>query len=293
MTSETKPVWTIESVIRWATDDFRARGIESPRLDAEVLLAFALRTTRMQLILDSRKPLMPEELARFRDLVKRRRTHEPVAYLRGEREFYGRVFHVDARVLVPRPDTETLVDVALARSAHLSMCARVLDLCTGSGCVAITLARQRPTTHVHATDISDGALAVARANALRLGAYNVSFSRGDLFEGLERWRGGFDLITANPPYIPSAEVETLTADIKDFEPRIALDGGEDGLALIRRMIDEAPTFLAHDGTLAMEVGAGEAGETAKLFEARGFADVGITRDLGKIERVVAGTWRAR
>jgi release factor glutamine methyltransferase len=283
-------VWTIEAIVRWATDDFRARGIESPRLDAEVLLAFALKTTRMQLILDSKRPLVPEELARFRELVKRRRAHEPVAYLRGEREFYGRVFRVDGRVLVPRPDTETLVDVALARTRHLSMSARALDLCTGSGCVAITLARQRPTTHVWGTDISDGALTVARENAFRLGAYNIAFARADLFAGLESLRGTRDLITANPPYIPTAEIDTLSTDIKAFEPRVALDGGADGLALVRRIVDQAPPFLAPGGTLALEIGDGEAQETAKLLEARGFSRVTITRDLGKIERVVDGAW---
>jgi release factor glutamine methyltransferase len=290
MAEATKPVWTIEAVTRWATDDFRARGIESPRLDAEVLLAHALNTTRMKLILDAHRPLSPDELGRFRAFVKRRRAHEPVAYLRGEREFFGRVFKVDARVLVPRPDTETLVDVALARTAHCSLSMRALDLCTGSGCVAITLARQRPTSRVHATDISDAALAVARENALRLGAYNVSFSRGDLFTGLERLRGACDIITANPPYIPSAEIATLASDVKDFEPRLALDGGADGLAIVRGIVRDAPAFLTEGGTLAVEVGAGEAPEVVSLFEARGFERVTATRDLARIERVVDGVW---
>jgi release factor glutamine methyltransferase len=288
--AETKPVWTIEAVVRWATDDFRTRGIESPRLDAEVLLAHALQTTRMKLILDAHRPLSPEELARFRAMVKRRRVHEPVAYLRGEREFYGRVFKIDARVLVPRPDTETLVDVALARTAHVSMSMRALDLCTGSGCVAITLARQRVTSHVHATDVSGDALAVARENAFRLGAYNVSFSEGDLFHGLDRLRGTCDIITANPPYIPSAEIETLASDVKDFEPRLALDGGADGLDLVRKIVEHAPAFLVKGGTLAHEIGAGEAPIVLKLFEARGFTNVTSTRDLGRIERVVDGEW---
>ncbi len=290
MTQATPPVWTIQSLLKWATDDFRARGIESPRLDAEVLLAFALRSDRMQLVLDATRPLMPDELARFRDLVKRRRAREPVAYLRGEREFYGRVFRVDGRVLVPRPDTETLIDVALARTESVSMCMRGLDLCTGSGCVAITLARQRPTTHLHATDLSAAALAVAQDNALRLGAYNVSFGLGDLFAGLESRRGTFDLVVANPPYIPTAEVATLPPDIKDFEPRMALDGGPDGLALVRRIVGEAPAFLAPGGVLALEIGAGEAPDVARLLTERGFRDVTSTRDLGRIERVVDGRW---
>ena len=202
--------WTIAAVLRWATDDFKGRGIESPRLDAEVLLAHALRTTRTQLVIDLLRELAPAELGAFRELVKRRRQREPVAYLCGTREFYGRSFYVDSRVLVPRPDTEFLVEVALKRSAHLSLSARVLDLCTGSGCVAITLSRERPTTRVVATDASADALAVAQKNAIRLGAYAVEFHHGDLFCGLNE---RFDVITANPPYIASDEVPPLSPDI--------------------------------------------------------------------------------
>lgn len=284
---ETKEPWTIGAVLKWAADDFRTRGIESPRLDAEVLLAHALSCSRTQLIIDMMRPLATEELSRFRELVKRRRHREPVAYLRGEREFYGRTFRVDARVLVPRPDTETLIDVALLRTRHLSMSARVLDLCTGSGCVAITLALTRPTTQVTATDISQAALALAEENALRLGAPSVAFARADLFGEL---RGPFDLITANPPYIASAEIATLAPDVRQFEPRLALDGGDDGLVLVRRILEEAPARLAKGGVLAMEIGAGQAEAVAALFLERGFADVERARDLARIERVVSGVW---
>jgi release factor glutamine methyltransferase len=282
--------WTIEAVVRWAADDFRARGIEKPRLDAEVLLAHALGSTRMQLVIDAKRPLEPSELARFRELVKRRRVREPVAYLLGAREFYGRSFRVDKRVLIPRPDTETLVEVALARTESCSLSMRALDLCTGSGCVAITLARQRPTGRVYATDLSDDALAVARDNALRLGAYSVSFARGDLFDALPTGAGPFDVIVANPPYIASAEVEGLERDIKEFEPRLALDGGADGLTLISRIIDAAPAWLASGGFLALEVGGGEAPAVVRAFEARGFVNVTATRDYGRVERVVDGMW---
>jgi release factor glutamine methyltransferase len=290
-----KAEWTIEAVLRWATDDFRTRSIESPRLDAEVLLAFALGTTRIGLVMDGKKPLAPDELARFRDLVKRRRTREPVAYLRGEREFYGRPFRVDRRVLVPRPDTETLVEVALARSRRVSMSMRALDLCTGSGCVAVSLARERPTSSVVATDFSADALVVARDNALRLGAYNVAFTQGDLFLACDALRAGsralrFDVIVANPPYIPAGEIATLMQDVRDFEPKLALDGGDDGLSLVRRIVSEAPRHLAPEGILALEVGAGQAPDVAALFEAAGFIAVERAKDYGRIERVVSGAW---
>ena len=284
MTTEST-TWTIAAVLKWATDDFRARGIENPRLDAEVLLARALGVSRTQLVIELLRPLEPDELARFREMVKRRRAREPVAYILGEREFYGRTFRVDARVLIPRPDTETLVDVALARTRAVSMCAQVLDLCTGSGCVAITLARERPTTEVLGTDASEGAIAVARDNAARLGAYNASFMVADLFEGIE---GRFDLITANPPYIPAADVPGLSPDIVKFEPELALVGGDDGLALARKIVEQAPAHLAKGGVLAMEVGAGQAVAVAELFQEAGFTGIERARDYARIERVVSG-----
>jgi release factor glutamine methyltransferase len=285
VTSDT--TWTIASLLQWATDDFRARGIESPRLDAEVLLGHALGKTRTELVIDMLKPLAPPELGRFRELVKRRRAREPVAYLVGQREFYGRMFRVDARVLVPRPDTETLVEVALARTTGVSMSARVLDACTGSGCVAITLARERPTTEVIGTDMSADALVVAEGNALRLGAYNASFVRCDLFGDL----GKFDAITANPPYIASGEVDRLPPDVARFEPRVALDGGTDGFDIASRIVSGAKAHLRPGGVLAIEVGHGQADRAATLFREAGFDDVQRMRDYARIERVVSGVWK--
>jgi release factor glutamine methyltransferase len=278
--------WTIGSLVKWAVDDFRARGIENPRLDAELLVAHALGIDRMRVILEGQRPLEGAELAALRDLVKRRRSYEPIAYLRGEREFYGLKFRVDKRVLVPRPDTETLVDAALGRSSHLSMSMRQLDLCTGSGCVAIAMARQRPTAKVYASDVSRDALTVARDNALRLGAYNVAFAEGDLFAAFAGKR--FDVVTANPPYIPTGDLATLMPDVRDHEPRLALDGGDDGLVLVRRIVADAPEHLDAGGLLAIEIGAGEAPATAALFEARGFQQVRVHLDIARIERVVSG-----
>ena len=292
-------VWTIEAVLRWVTDDFRARGLESPRLDAELLLASALSTTRIQLIVDAKRELDVPELGRLRELVKRRRAREPMAYILGEREFYGRSFRVDRRVLVPRPETEVLVDVAIERTRAVSMSARTLDLCTGSGCVAITLARERPTSWVVATDASEEAVAVARDNALRLGAYNVAFRSGDMFLAIAvdqmNPRGcQFDLVTANPPYIVSADIGALQPDVRDFEPRLALDGGDDGLAALRRVIAGAPAHMASPGgILAVEVGAGEASAVVALFEHAGFGQIEVRRDYARIERVVSGVLRGQ
>ena len=287
MQAEVPKTWTIGSLVKWATDDFRTRGIENPRLDAELLVAHALGIDRTRVIIESLRPLEAGELSLLRDLVKRRRAHEPVAYLRGYREFYGLSFRVDPRVLIPRPDTEALVEVALARTEHVSLSMRQLDLCTGSGCVAIAMARQRPTAKVVATDLSADALSVARENAYRLGAYNVAFQEGDLFAAVSP-PARFDVVTANPPYIASGEIPGLSADIRDFEPRLALDGGSDGLAVVRRIVEEAPPFLASGGVLAVEIGAGEAAATVALLEGRGFTDVRVDRDYGKIERVVSG-----
>jgi release factor glutamine methyltransferase len=283
--------WTIALVLKWATDDFRAKRIESPRLDAEVLLAHALDTTRVQLIVDAMRPLEPTELARFRGLVRRRRAREPVAYILGRREFYGRVFRVDPRVLIPRPDTETLVSVGLEQTRGFSMSARVLDLCTGSGCVGVTFARERATTRVHVTDASSGALEVAKDNALRLGAYNVSFGLGDLYAAVPPGMR-FDLVTANPPYIPAAEVPGLMPDIKDFEPHLALAGGADGLGVVRRIVQDAPSVLAPQGVLAFEVGEGQAAAAMELLTKRGFGAVAVAKDLARIDRVVFARWPA-
>ncbi len=282
-------VWTVGRVVKWATDDFKTRGIESPRLDAELLLGSVLHIDRVRIITDAQRPLSADELARYRALILRRRNLEPVAYLLGQREFYGRLFSVDPGVLIPRPDTEILVEVALRRSASRSLHGRALDLCTGSGCVAITFARERPTWHVDGADLSPLAIATARRNALRLGAvHNVRWLEGDLFAPLGPGARRHDLITANPPYIPEAEVATLDPGIRDFEPHMALTGGADGLIVTRRLVAEAPAHLTPGGVLATEIMAGTSDEVAGLLHAAGLVDVEVTRDYGGHDRVVSG-----
>lgn len=283
--TEAPKTWTIGDIVKWATDDFRTRGIENPGLDAQLIVAFTLKVTRTQIIVDAQRPLSPDELGRLRALVKRRRSREPMAYLLGEREFYGRAFRVDPRVLIPRPDTETLVEVALTRTRAQSMYARVLDLCTGSGCVAVTLAKERPTTRVTGTDKSPDAVAVARDNAARLGATNVWFAVSDLFEHVT---GPYEIITANPPYIATDEIPRLQPEIDKHEPKLALDGGPDGLLLVRKIAAQAGRRLVPGGVLALEIGAGQAQDTAGILRASGFGDIEIARDYGRIERVVSG-----
>ncbi|MFS8070691.1 MAG: peptide chain release factor N(5)-glutamine methyltransferase, partial [Byssovorax sp.] len=200
-------------------------------------------------------------------------------------------FRVDKRVLIPRPDTEALIEVALERTRPLSLSARVLDLCTGSGCVAITIARERPTMSVTGADISPGALTVARENAVRLGAVTLGLAQSDLFQALDPAHRKFDLITANPPYIADEEIPTLAVDIHKFEPRLALAGGADGLDLVRRILTEAPPFLAPGGVLAMEIGAGQSPEVIGLFTEAGFDDITARRDYGGHERVISGVRR--
>jgi release factor glutamine methyltransferase len=284
----TEDVWTIRKVLTWATDDLRSRDSDTPRLDAELLLAHVLRSNRIGLITDAERPLAKEELAAYRELHKRRRAGEPVAYLLQVREFYGRPFRVDKRVLVPRPDTEILVEVALARTRDLSLSLRALDLCTGSGCVAVTLAKERPTWSVLGSDISEEALAVARDNALRLGALpRIAFVCSDLFAGIHPG-ARFDLITANPPYIPDGEKGSLARTIVGFEPNVALFGGSDGLVFAKKIITGAPPFLRKDGVLAMEIGAGQSEEVARYFRELGYREVEVRKDYGSIERVVSG-----
>jgi release factor glutamine methyltransferase len=281
-------VWTIRRVLAWATDDLKKRGSSSPRLDAELLLGKVLKLDRVGLLIDADRPLAKPELTQYRELYQRRRAGEPVAYLLGVREFYGRPFRVDRRVLIPRPDTEILVEVALERTKHISLSARVLDLCTGSGCVAVSLARERPTTHVIASDVSADALAVAAENALRLGAYNVGFVRSDLLAAFDPERHRFDLITANPPYIAEGEIPTLSVDIRSFEPHLALTGGADGLDFLRKIVSEAPAFLADDGVLAVEIGSDQGPAVRDLFAAAGYRDVAVQKDYGGLDRVVSG-----
>ncbi|HET6284383.1 MAG TPA: peptide chain release factor N(5)-glutamine methyltransferase, partial [Polyangia bacterium] len=244
------------------------------------------------------RPLTAPELAALRELVKRRQAGESVAYIVGKKEFFGLELAVDARVLVPRPDTETLVDEALARlplpppapapepsSADVPPPPKIADVGTGSGAIAIAIATQRPGARVFASDISADALVVAQENATRRGC-DITFVAGDLDAPLVAL-GPFHVIAANLPYIPTADLAGLPPEVK-AEPALALDGGPDGLDLVRRLVAAAPSLLVPQGALVLEVGAGQAQPTATLLQQAGFVDIRLRRDLGSTERVVSG-----
>jgi len=284
--------WSIKRVLAWATDDFKRRGNKSARLDAELLLGEALGLDRIKLIVEAERPLSDDELGRYRDLIKRRRAFEPMAYILARREFFALPMRVDRRVLIPRPDTEVLVETALSGTREQHLFGRMLDLCTGSGCVAIAFAKERPTWRVTAVDLSPDAVVVARENAQRAGVvHNLAVLEGDLFAALPEG-AQFELITANPPYIPSDEIATLDPDVRDFEPRLALDGGADGLVVTRRLVGAATRYLSPGGLLALEGGFDQAPAVAQLLEQAGFSQIARNRDLAGVERVVSGRWRS-
>jgi release factor glutamine methyltransferase len=271
-------VWTTAALLDWTTQFFAGKGVESPRLDAQVLLAHALGVPRVQLYVRFEE-VPPEELrTRFRELVRRRVDGCPVAYLVGSKEFYQLPFTVTPAVLIPRPATESLVMTCLEK-AKATTAPRVLDLGTGSGCIAVTVAARQKDAGVVAVDVSDEALAVARENAAKNGvADRVEFRRGDLYDAID---GGetFDFILSNPPYIPSADVDTLAPEVRDHEPRLALDGGPDGFAVFDRILAGAAERLTDGGWLMVEIGADqESAARAKAEATAGLSLLPTVRD---------------
>lgn len=271
---------TVREALDSAVIAIAAAGSDTPRLDAEVLLAAALGVDRTALFLDPGGEVTGPAVRAFQDFVRRRSAgREPVAYITGTRGFRHIELAVDARVLIPRPETELLVEVAVQLVAAG---ARVVDVGTGSGAVALALASERPDLDVVATDISADALAVARANAGRLGLAGVVFAHGDLLAGV----GEADAVLSNPPYVAEGERASLPPEITRHEPPGALFAGADGLDVIRRLVPAAAAAGAR--LLAIELGDGQAAAVAALMRAGGFGDVQTRRDLARIERVVVG-----
>jgi release factor glutamine methyltransferase len=279
--------WTVRRVLAWTTQHFDKRDVDAPRLASELLLAHVLGLDRVHLYTDLDRPLDKGELGAYRALIERRVEGEPVQYLTGRREFYGRPFRVDARVLIPRPETELLVE-ALLRALPSGGTPRLLDVATGSGCIAVTLACERPEAVVLATDVDEGCCALARANAEAAAvALRVDVRRGDLFTPVAT-EPPFDAVVSNPPYVRTGDLAGLQAEVQR-EPRLALDGGPEGLTVLARVVDGAFLHLLPGGLLALEIGEEQGAAVRDLLQQRGYEAVRIEPDLERRDRMAFGT----
>jgi len=278
----TRASWNIGDLLKVTTSYLKEKGIESPRLTAEVLLADLLETDRVTLYLQFEKPLTKKELSGYRNLVSRRVRREPLQYITGVQEFWSMAFQVDSRVLIPRPETELLVEQALARAGECdsegdTRC-RLLDLGTGSGVLAICLAKELPKWEVWATDVSPGGLEVARMNAEKHGVGDqIRFRQGDLFQPFRSEKILFHLIVSNPPYVAAEEYGSLPPEVREYEPRAALAAGKGGMDFIAQILRDARDFLAPGGRLLVEMSPEQTDEAMKIAHG--------TYCYGEIERV--------
>jgi release factor glutamine methyltransferase len=279
--------WTVRRVLGWTTSHFDKRGVDAPRLASELLLSHVLGVDRVHLYTDLDRPLDKAELTSYRALIERRVEGEPVQYLTGRRDFYGRVFQVDARVLIPRPETELLVEAVL-REVPPGGAPRFLDVATGSGCIAVTLAAERPEASVTATDVDEGCCLLAAANAEAAGvAARVQVRVGDLFAPVSG-EAPYDVVVSNPPYVRTGELASLQAEVRR-EPRLALDGGPEGLTVLARVVDGAFSHLRPGGLLALEIGEEQGAAVRDLLQMRGYDRVRIEPDLERRDRMAFGT----
>lgn len=281
---KSEKAWTIQELLKWAAEDFANRGIDTPRLDAELLLAFALSVKRVDLYLRFDQVPDPEALGRFRDAVKRRRDREPVAYIIGLKGFHAIELVTERGVFVPRPETELLVDEAAARLKDTTA-PLILEIGGGTGAVTLALAAALPSARLWATDLDPRAVELTRANARRLGfEERVAVIQGDLFAPVKDMVP-FDLIVCNPPYVPHPELDRLMPEVRDHEPALALDGGPDGMDFIRRLIAEAPERMKALGWLMLEVGEGQAAAVAAMAGAE-LHHESTRKDLRGVPRIV-------
>ncbi len=280
---------TVASARLWATGELRRAGLKSPGLAADLLLGFVLGWDRVRLLGHTEQLIQEEAWARLQNLVLRRAKGEPLQYLTGEKEFYGLVFQVTPDVLIPRPETEILAEKALDLIRdHLPSRCRFVDVGTGSGCIAVSIAVNSPDSIGWAVDISAAALRIARQNAIRHGVTEqIRLIQADLLECFPR-RPCFDLILCNPPYVALTEYDSLPCDVRDYEPHKALFGGESGLEVYRRLIPEVSSRLASGGYLLLELGAGQAGEVEQLVEREKISLETTVNDLQGIPRCLVG-----
>lgn len=264
------------------SDRLEKAGIAEAALDARLLLEYVCHTDRNDLLVHGDREITEEEQSTYENYIRRRTVHEPLQHITGEQEFMGLAFEVNPHVLIPRQDTETLVEEAM-RILHDGMC--ILDMCTGSGCILLSLMKYSNGCKGTGVDISGEALATAGRNAEKLRIEDVCFIQSNLFENVE---GRFDLIVSNPPYIKSGVIPELMAEVRDYEPVNALDGAEDGLFFYDRIITEAPEYLNSGGYLLFEIGYDQADEVTERMENAGFREVSTVKDLAGLDRVVYG-----
>ena len=276
-------VWTVQSILQWTSGFLQEKGISAPRLESELLLAHARQCQRIHLYADFDAPLSDDERARMREMVKRRAAREPLAYITGLREFYGREFEIERGVLVPRPETETLIDVCLEYLAADSD-AHVCEIGVGSGCISVTLALQRPQLQLTATDLSEIALNCAVRNVAKYSLdRRVTIQRADLFPDNHPL---FDGIVSNPPYVTAGELSDLEPEVSVHEPQDALVSGADGLDCLRAIISRACDTLKPEGWIALEMDPAQCATVTTLLDAEGFGDVKTVQDCFGVDRIV-------
>ncbi len=288
MTAPPTPSWTTRKLLDWIAQAFADRDLDSPRLSAEILVSHILKCERLRLYMDPDRPAAPDERDALRVLVKRALAHEPIQHLTGTAYFFALPFHSDKRALIPRPSTETIVEQVLqhARRSDAGPMRSIADICTGSGCVAISLAKNLPEARFIATDLSADALELAKENAERHAvADRIEFRRGDLLEPLGDET--FDAITANPPYIPDHEWGAIEPNVKDHEPHLALRGGADGLDLVRPLLEGVGKHLRPGGWAVVETAACHARDAAGIAERAGLTNIAVLQDHDLLDRVVA------
>jgi release factor glutamine methyltransferase len=272
-------------VLAEAAERFASLGLDGPRLQAELLLAHVLRTDRLHLYTDVRRTLSEAELERYHELIERRAAGEPTQHLVGSAYFFGRAFVCDRRAMIPRPETEVLVEICL-RELRADAPLEILDLCCGSGIIGLTLLADRPRYRADLSDLSNDAVELAAENARRLNiADRVQTLRGDLLaphDPAKRW----DCIVANPPYVRTAEISSLSTEVREHDPHLALDGGPDGLDFVRRIAAEARGRLRGAGLLALEIGDDQGPEASRIVYDAGWRDVRVWPDLARRDRVV-------
>jgi len=279
-----KRIWRVVDLLQWITKDFESKGIESSRLDAELILSYALKLDRVQLYINFDRPVIEEELKIIRRLVTRRRRREPIAYIIGKKEFYSIELKMEPGVFIPRPETEILVDTSLK---YIKRGDKILDIGIGSGAISIALAKNIRDIKIIGIDINEKACILAKENIER---YNLS----DIIEvrhiSMERFfkesEEKFDIVVSNPPYVPTEEIKDLMPEIKDFEPREAIDGGKDGISFIKKLIKGVKKILKGEGRVIIEIGDGQLPLLKEELKNSNFIIEEVSKDLAKKDRVI-------